>query len=94
MRFFGPGPERDKVVEDFWKTACSSFYLSERGLIRARGRVLSEYVALLDEDRRECGLLCERSSGLRHVEDGGGDALQVDQVDRSGPVQSRRSGAL
>jgi hypothetical protein len=41
-----------------------------------KGRILSEYVGLLDEDRRECGLLFERFPGPSHVENGGGDAKQ------------------
>jgi hypothetical protein len=94
MRFYGPGSERNKIVDEFWKTACGSFYLSERDLIRARGRVLSEYVALLDEEYGRSGLECERSFGPSHVEDGGGDALQVDHVDRSSLVQIQRSRAL
>jgi hypothetical protein len=94
MRFCGPGTERNKLVDEFWNTAYSSFYLSERDLIRARGRVLSEYVALLDEEYGRRGLECERFYGPSHVEDGGGDSLQADQEDRSSPVQSQRSGAL
>jgi hypothetical protein len=70
----------------FWKSAYYRFYPSEMEMIRIRGRVLSDYIALLDEERLEC----ERSSGPSHVEDGGGDGLQVDQVDRSSPVQSQR----
>jgi hypothetical protein len=86
LRFYGPGPDRTKLVDEFWKSAYYRFNPSEREMIRVRGRVLSYYIALLDEERLEC----ERSSGPSHVKDGGGDALQVIQVDRSSPVQSRR----
>jgi hypothetical protein len=45
-----PGPERTKAVDDFWAGASSGYYKSEQDLIRARGRVLSEFIALWDED--------------------------------------------
>jgi hypothetical protein len=76
VRSFGPGAERTKIIDEFWKTAYGDYYLSERDLIRARGRVLSEYIALLDEEYDRSGLECERSYGPGHVEDGGGDARQ------------------
>jgi hypothetical protein len=76
MKVYGQGPEPNKIVDEFWKTAYRDFYLSERDLIRARGRVLSEYLALLDEEYDRSGLKCERSSRPSDVEDGGGDALQ------------------
>jgi hypothetical protein len=37
-----------------------------------------------------CDLKCERSYRPSHVEDGGGDALQAQELDRSSPVQSQR----
>jgi hypothetical protein len=55
-------------------------------MIRVSGRILSDYIALLDEERLEC----ERSSGPSHVVDGGGDALQAGELDRSSPVQAQR----
>jgi hypothetical protein len=36
VRFYGRGPERTKIVDEFWKTAYRDYYLSERDLIRAR----------------------------------------------------------
>jgi hypothetical protein len=72
LRFYKPGPEHTKLVDEFWKAAHFSFSPGERDMIRVRGRVLSEYIASLDEDRLEC----ERSSGPSHVEEGGGDAQQ------------------
>jgi hypothetical protein len=72
VRFYGPGPERNKLVDEFWKDAYPDFYRSDREMIRVRGRVLSDYIGLLDEDRLEC----ERSLRPSHVVDGGGDAHQ------------------
>jgi hypothetical protein len=72
--FFGPGPERTKIVDEFWKTAYSDCYLSEVDLIRARGRVLAEYIALLDEEYDRSGLERQRCYGPSHVVEGGGDA--------------------
>jgi hypothetical protein len=86
LRLHEPGSERTKLVEEFWKSAYYMFHHSERDMIRIKGRILSDYIALLDEERLEC----ERSSGPSRVEDGCGDALQVDQMNRSSPVQSRR----
>jgi hypothetical protein len=76
VRFYGPSPERTRIVDGFWKTAYRDYYFSERDLIRARGRVFSEYIDLLDEEYGRSGLECERSSGPSHVEEGGGDARQ------------------
>jgi hypothetical protein len=42
-------------------------------MLRIRGKVLAEYIGLLDEERLR-RTLCERSPGPSHVEDGGGDA--------------------
>jgi hypothetical protein len=72
MKFLGPGPERTKIVDEFWKSAYTDFYASEREMIRVRGRVLSDYIGLLDEER----LACERSLRPSHVVEGGGDSLQ------------------
>jgi hypothetical protein len=73
VRSLEPGPERYKAVKDFWTTAYSKYQRSERELLRRRGKVLSEYIGLLDEERLR-RTLCERASGPSHVEDGGGDA--------------------
>jgi hypothetical protein len=72
LRFYEPGPERTKLVDEFWKMAYFRFCQSERDMIRIRGRILSEHIALLDEERLEC----ERSFGPSHVVDGGCDAQQ------------------
>jgi hypothetical protein len=72
MKDLGPGPERNKIVDEFWKGAYQDFYVSEREMIRVRGRVLSDYIGLLDEDRLEC----ERSLRPSHVVERGGDSLQ------------------
>jgi hypothetical protein len=72
MKFYGPGPERNKIIDAFWKTAYADFYKSEREMIRVRGRVLSDYIGLLDEEQLER----ERSLRPSHVVDGGGDAHQ------------------
>jgi hypothetical protein len=73
VRSLEPGPERWKAVDDFWSTAYDGYYVSEEELIMARGKVLAEYIGLLDEERLR-RLLCERFPGPSHVEDGGGDA--------------------
>jgi hypothetical protein len=75
LRFYEPGPERHKFIDEFWKAAHFNFHTSELDMTRGRGRVLSDCIALLDEER----LASERSSGPSHVEDGGCDALQGDQ---------------
>jgi hypothetical protein len=46
---------------------------NEREMLRIRGKVLAEYVGLLDQERIRRSL-CERSPGPSHVEDGGGEA--------------------
>jgi hypothetical protein len=58
VKSFGPGPERAKIVEEFWQTAYRDYYLSERDPIRARGPVLSKYIALLDDEYGRSGLEC------------------------------------
>jgi hypothetical protein len=50
-------------------------------MLRIRGKVLAEYVGLLDEERIRRSL-CERASGPSHVEDGGGDAQRTNRVSR------------
>jgi hypothetical protein len=76
VRFFPPSPERTKIVDEFWKTAYTNYYFSERDLIRTRGRLLSEYIGLLDEDYEQSGLECETFFGPSQVEDGSSDAHQ------------------
>jgi hypothetical protein len=76
-----PGPERTQALNEFWDTAYSRFQWSEREMLRIRGKVLSEYVGLLDEERIRRSL-CERASGPSHVEDGGGDAQRTSRVSR------------
>jgi hypothetical protein len=68
-----PGRERVKVIDDFWNSAYGRFQWEEREMLRIRGKVLAEYIGLLDEERLRRSL-CERSPGLSQVEDGGGDA--------------------
>jgi hypothetical protein len=46
-----PGPERHKAMDEFWNTAYRKYRKDERELIRARRKVLAEYVGLLDEER-------------------------------------------
>jgi hypothetical protein len=50
ITFSSPGPDRVKLIDEFWAGAHRNLDLSERGSIRARGRVLAEYIALHDED--------------------------------------------
>jgi hypothetical protein len=76
-----PGPERVKVIDDFWKDPWE-----EREMLRIRGKVLAEHIGLLEEERSRRSL-CERSSGPSHVEDGGGDAQRLaDGMHRSSAV--------
>jgi hypothetical protein len=73
----GPGPERNKVLEEFCSTAYSKYPRKQRELLRSRGKVLAEYIGILDEERLGRSL-CERSPGPSHVEDGCGDAQRSD----------------
>jgi hypothetical protein len=50
VKFSVLGPERIKMIDDFWAGAYRGYYSSERDLIRARGRIPAEYIALHDED--------------------------------------------
>jgi hypothetical protein len=52
--FFPPGPKWSKIIHEFRATAYWSCYRSEVDLIRERGRVLSEYIARLDEEYDRC----------------------------------------
>jgi hypothetical protein len=90
MKNLGPGPERTQIVDEFWSRAYDYFVESEREMIRVRGRVLSDDIGMLDEERLER----ERASGPHqyrvsqilkgerpyygpsHVVEGGGDSLQ------------------
>jgi hypothetical protein len=99
IKFSVPGPDREKLLDEFWAGAYRNYYLSERDLIGARGRVLAEYIALHDEDNADEEVAMEDLERVRrswrpsHVEDGGGTALQglsSFQGDRSSPVQSER----
>jgi hypothetical protein len=54
LRFCEPGPGRTKLVDEFWKDAYYRFHPSEREMIRIRGRILSDYMDLLDEEKFIC----------------------------------------
>jgi hypothetical protein len=91
IKFSFPGPDRGNLIDEFWAGAYQSYYLSEHDLIRARGRVLAEYIALHDEDNAdEKGAMedwerVRRSWRPNHVVVGRG----VDQ--RSDSLKSERS---
>jgi hypothetical protein len=86
MEVLGPGPERNEVLERFWGSAYSKYPPNQREQFRSRGKVLAEYIGLLDEERLRRSL-CERSPGPSHVEDGGGDAQRsANRVHRSSAV--------
>jgi hypothetical protein len=95
MNIYAGGPHRVPSDSPSGEMAYQGYYLSERDLIRARGRVLSEYIALLDEGNAdEEGFIedlerCRRSWRRSHVDVGGGVALQGLQGDRSSPLQSQ-----
>jgi hypothetical protein len=40
-------------LDEFWASAYQNYHLSERDLIRARRRVLAEYITLHDEDNAD-----------------------------------------
>jgi hypothetical protein len=48
-----PRPQRDIVIDDFWKYIYSGYYTKEADLLRARARALSEYIGTLDEMNKE-----------------------------------------
>jgi hypothetical protein len=74
-----PGPERIKVVDEFWGTAFRNHWGEERDSIRSRGKALAEYIGLRDEDRLR-RLEYERSTGPSHVVEGGGDVRQSNPI--------------
>jgi hypothetical protein len=99
IKFSIPGPERIKMIDEFWAGVYQSYDLSERDSIWARGRVLAEYIALHDEDDADEEAAIEDLDRVRrswrpsHVADRGGDALLGSsslQEYRSSPVQSER----
>jgi hypothetical protein len=86
VRTLEPRPERFKAVDEFWNTAYSKVQRGEKESLRSRGKVLAEYIGLLDEERLRRSL-CERSPGPSHVEDGGGDEQRsANRVHRSSAV--------
>jgi hypothetical protein len=47
-----PGPQRETVIDDFWRFFYSGYYTAEVDSLRARARALAEYIGALDEERR------------------------------------------
>jgi hypothetical protein len=86
-----PGADRDKLTDELWKVIPQGYYHSEVEAVGVRGRVLADYVALLDvENVDEEGAMedlerVRRSWRPSHVVVGGG----VDQS--SGSLKCERS---
>jgi hypothetical protein len=81
----------EQQCDEFWAGASQNYYRSKRGLIRARAKVLSEFIALRDEELRDHKGADKEMERVRrswrpsHVVDGGG----VDQS--SDPLKCERS---
>jgi hypothetical protein len=80
-----PGPDRDKMMDDFWKSIWKTgYYKAEYGLIKARCWYVCRYVALWDEQLSDVS--GQREDQERRERRGGEGKIRCFWVSARGPL--------